>query len=38
MEVTVEAGDVIVFPAGTAHSSLHSSEDYQYVGVYPEVR
>lgn len=38
MEVTVNEGDVIVFPAGTAHSSLRSSEDYQYVGVYPEVR
>lgn len=38
LEVDVQAGDVIVLPAGTAHSSLESSSDYQYIGVYPQVR
>lgn len=33
----MQAGDVIVLPAGTAHSSLESSEDYFYIGIYPEV-
>lgn len=37
VEVNVKAGDVIVLPAGTAHSSLQSSPDYRYIGVYPEV-
>ena len=36
LEVDVKQGDVIVLPAGTAHSSLRSSEDYRYIGVYPE--
>ncbi|KAH8896208.1 hypothetical protein GQ53DRAFT_680844, partial [Thozetella sp. PMI_491] len=36
LELDVKAGDVIVLPAGTAHSSLESSEDYRYIGVYPE--
>ncbi|KAL2276180.1 hypothetical protein FJTKL_01342 [Diaporthe vaccinii] len=33
--IDVSAGDVIVLPAGTAHSSLKSSSDYRYIGVYP---
>ena len=37
LEVDVQAGDVIVLPAGTAHSSLDSSPNYRYVGVYPQV-
>ncbi|KAH8592342.1 hypothetical protein B0O99DRAFT_630326 [Bisporella sp. PMI_857] len=34
--ITVTAGDVIVLPAGTGHSSVESTEDYRYVGVYPK--
>lgn len=37
LEVQVRAGDVLVLPAGTAHSSLQSSSDYRYIGVYPKV-
>lgn len=37
VEVDVCAGDVIVLPAGTAHSSLESYDDYRYIGVYPKV-
>jgi uncharacterized protein YjlB len=37
IEVDVKAGDVIVLPAGTAHSNITSSPDYQYIGVYPQV-
>ncbi|KAL2209902.1 hypothetical protein CC79DRAFT_1354735 [Sarocladium strictum] len=33
--IKVKAGDVIVLPAGTAHSSVESSPDYRYIGVYP---
>ncbi|OHE98471.1 hypothetical protein CORC01_06262 [Colletotrichum orchidophilum] len=36
-EISVSTGDVIVLPAGTAHSCLESSEDYRYIGVYPKV-
>ncbi|KAL4906963.1 hypothetical protein BDW74DRAFT_176560 [Aspergillus multicolor] len=36
LELAVRAGDVIVLPAGTAHSCVESSEDYRYIGVYPE--
>ncbi|KAF5528644.1 Uncharacterized protein CGCA056_v000124 [Colletotrichum aenigma] len=36
MEVDVKTGDVIILPAGTAHSSLASSSDYRYIGVYPQ--
>ena len=37
MEVKVKAGDVVILPAGTAHSSTQSSPDYKYIGVYPKV-
>lgn len=36
-EIDVNTGDVIVVPAGTAHSCAKSSEDYRYIGVYPTV-
>ncbi|KAK9446215.1 Cupin domain protein [Metarhizium brunneum] len=35
MHVQVQRGDVIVLPAGTAHSSIESTPDYFYIGVYP---
>jgi uncharacterized protein YjlB len=37
LEVTLETGDAIVLPAGVAHCSLYSEEDYEYVGLYPKV-
>lgn len=33
---TVSAGDVVVVPAGVAHASVTSADDYKYIGVYPE--
>ncbi|KAF2148107.1 hypothetical protein K461DRAFT_233579 [Myriangium duriaei CBS 260.36] len=36
VQVKVERGDVIVLPAGTAHSSIESTSDYRYIGVYPQ--
>ena len=32
----IEAGDVIIFPAGVAHKNLKSSADFQCIGAYPE--
>ncbi len=34
-EVRLEAGDVAVLPAGTAHKNLEDSGDYQIIGAYP---
>lgn len=36
IEVELQAGDVIVDPAGVAHCNLDSSPDFEYIGVYPK--
>jgi uncharacterized protein YjlB len=36
--VEVQAGDVIVIPAGVAHQNIASSDDFGVVGAYPDGR
>lgn len=35
-KVEVQAGDVIIIPAGVAHKNLGSSRDFRVVGAYPD--
>jgi uncharacterized protein YjlB len=37
-KVKVEAGDVIIIPAGVGHKNLGSSNDFGVVGAYPDGR
>jgi uncharacterized protein YjlB len=37
-DVEVQAGDVIVIPAGVAHQNIGASNDFGVVGAYPEGR
>jgi len=37
-QINVQAGDIIVIPAGVGHKNLGSSPDFTVVGAYPEGR
>ncbi|KAL4994689.1 hypothetical protein BDV10DRAFT_203599 [Aspergillus recurvatus] len=36
LRIDVHSGDVIVLPAGTGHGSVNATDDYRYIGVYPD--
>jgi uncharacterized protein YjlB len=36
-EIYIEAGDVIILPAGVSHCSKESQNHYTYIGAYPDV-
>lgn len=36
LTVGIEAGDMVILPAGTAHENLGSSSDFRVVGGYPD--
>ncbi|PSK34304.1 hypothetical protein B9Z65_8630 [Elsinoe australis] len=36
IEFDLEAGDLVIQPAGVAHCNLESSDDFEYIGVYPQ--
>jgi len=35
-KIQVDAGDVIIIPAGVGHKNLESTEDFSVVGAYPD--
>ncbi|TDE17467.1 cupin [Dyadobacter psychrotolerans] len=34
--ITIDAGDIIIIPAGVGHKNIFSSEDFAVAGAYPE--
>lgn len=36
--ITVNAGDVIIIPAGVAHMCVESSENFECIGAYPQAK
>ncbi len=38
VKVKIEAGDVVIIPAGVGHKNLESSNDFAVVGAYPDGR
>ncbi|KAF4548066.1 Hypothetical protein D9617_32g091860 [Elsinoe fawcettii] len=36
IELDLAAGDLVIQPAGVAHYNISSTEDFEYIGVYPK--